>query len=136
MPFRDPKDAHFQSYLKDNIEDEWKWNGWRLSLDFEDSFRQLARLILEPGVTPHVDWNRDVIVIDSNQPTTEYGSQWMIRHEFGHILGFVDCYSEFYEKERGVMVSYQLDTTNLMCSRQGALKQTHYDELKRHYFNK
>jgi hypothetical protein len=136
MPFRDPKSQLFRDYLKGNIEDEWKWGGWRLSLDFEDGFRRLARLVLEPGVTPHVDWNQDTITIDSNQPTTEYGSQWMIRHEFGHILGFVDCYAEFYEEERGVMVSYQIDTSDLMCSRKGALKQNHFDELKRVYFDR
>jgi hypothetical protein len=137
IPFLDPGnsgDASLASYVKDNIEDEWRWQGWNLHLDLVKGTNQTAHIELQPGVTPHVVVAENAIVMDANQPRTEYDARWAIRHEFGHILGFVDCYVEFYDEERAVMVSYQIDTTNLMCSRRGALKQTHFDELKRVYF--
>ena len=75
----------------------------------------------------------DTIVMNATQPLTEYDAQWTIRHEFGHVLGFVDCYVEFYESERNVIVNYQFDVENLMCSRRGHIQQRHVDELQRAY---
>lgn len=39
----------------------------------------------------------------------------VVAHEFGHILGFVDCYLEFYEDDNKTIVSYPLDPNNIMC---------------------
>lgn len=133
IPFVDPQDARVFRYLKDNIEDEWKSDGWQLRLDFQSGDpRHMSHIEWKSGVTPHVNIP-NTIVMDKNQPTTEYDAQWTIRHEFGHILGIPDCYIEFYDSEKAVMVSYQLDISNLMCSRRGHFKQIHLDELKRAY---
>ena len=134
IPFVDPHSPVVASYLQDNIEDEWKWNDWHLRMVFQVGDKStMSHLEFQKAVVPHVEVP-NTIVIDENQPFTEYDSRWMIRHEFGHILGFPDCYVEFYDTDREVMVSYQLDTSNLMCSRQGQFKQIHFDELKRVYF--
>jgi hypothetical protein len=134
-PFVDPRDARVSSYLKSNIEDEWQWDGWRLSLEFQpNNAGSTSHLIFKPGTTPHALIEKSAIVMDANQPITEYDSQWTIRHEYGHLLGFPDCYVEFYETESEAMVSYQLDITNLMCSRRGDLQQKHFDEMKSAYF--
>jgi hypothetical protein len=91
--------------------------------------------VWEEGATPHVDnAPGTTITMDANSPLSEYDVQWTIRHEYGHVLGFPDCYEEFYDEEAEAFVSYQLDVTNLMCSRRGKLKQVHYDELKRAYY--
>ncbi len=39
-------------------------------------------------------------------------------HEFGHVLGFPDCYLEFFEREKNQIIYYELDhkRKNLMCS--------------------
>lgn len=135
VPFVDPKDPGVMKYLRDNIEDEWKWLGWNLRLDFQPgSESTMTHLRYEVGGTPRVEVP-NTIVMDKNQPTTEYDSQWTIRHEFGHILGFPDCYMEFYDADKAAIVSYQLDITNLMCSRRGAFKETHFNELKRVYLH-
>ena len=134
IPVLDPKNAAVADYLKTNVEDEWKWNSWHLRISYKTGDESsMTRIQFQPGVTAHVEVP-NLIVMDENQPLTEYDSQWTIRHEFGHILGFPDCYVEFYDTDREVMVSYQLDTSNLMCSRQGQFKQIHFDELKRVYF--
>ncbi len=133
VPFRDPSDNVILNYLRINIQDEWKWNGWQLLLDF----RKQADIHVEfqPGVTPHVNGlGGNTITMDANAPLSEWDVQWTIRHEFGHVLGFKDCYLEFYDPNSSAIVSYQLDITNLMCSRAGRLKQTHFDTLKKSYY--
>jgi hypothetical protein len=69
--------------------------------------------------------------MDTNVPLWQYHARWTIRHEFGHTLGFPDCYIEFYDTKAGQMVSFQIDTSNLICSRRGKLQARHDEELKR-----
>ncbi len=132
LPFLDPKNSKILDFLKVNIEDEWKWENWSLKLDF----RKVADVHVEfrPGVTPHVNGlGGNTIVMDENTPLTEWDVQWTIRHEFGHVLGFTDCYVEFYDEKEKVIINYQLDIDILMCSRKGRLQETHYLTLKDAY---
>ncbi len=119
-----------QNFLLVNIEDEWKWNDWQLRLNFT---RDAAiHVEFQPNVTPHVS-GQNTIVMDENTPLTEWDVMWTIRHEFGHTLGFTDCYVEFYDSELEAMVNYQLDIKNMMCSRAGTMLETHYQEMKSAY---
>lgn len=137
LPFQTPKDPEVQTWLKVNIEDEWQYGGWQLRLNFrpaQGSNSYMTRVIFQAGVTPNVNGlGGSVITMDANQPLQDYNTRWTIRHEYGHVLGFNDCYVEFYDKQSGEMVSYQLDITNLMCSRRGKLQQQHYDKLRKAY---
>lgn len=137
IPFIDPKNNAVVDYLQKNIEDEWKWNGWNLKLNFVNGNpNTTAHIVFSPGATPNVNGLAgNQITMDKNKPLTEYDVQWTIRHEFGHVLGFPDCYIEFYDDRSKVMISYQLDITDLMCSRRGKLKENHYQEMNKHYFN-
>jgi hypothetical protein len=137
FPFKNPHDDNVLHFLKYNIEEEWQWNGWKLILNFvESDDEQMTRVEFEPGATPHVESAPGhIITMDQNAPLSEYDVQWTIRHEYGHVIGFPDCYHEFYDEEKEAFISYQLDVTNLMCSRRGHLQQTHFDELKKAYFN-
>lgn len=134
FPFLDPGTPELRSFLKDNIEDEWRLGDWSLQVKFDTQEADRARLVLVPGASPNT--NRvggEVITLDANQPLDLYSSQWAIRHEFGHVLGFQDCYVEFYDAAEGVMVDYQIDTDNLMCSRKGRFLGSHFEELHRVY---
>ncbi len=131
--FNTPSIPKFIPYLKTNIEDEFRWNNWGLKMNF-GSFPRGPKLVFEPGVVPHVNGlGGDTITMDSNQPIEEYESQWTIRHEFGHVLGLPDCYHEFYDTDLRAFVNYQLDITDLMCSRAGNMKERIYLELKKAY---
>lgn len=133
VPFNTPEIAKFGPYLKDNIEDEFRFEGWSLKIKF-GNFPFGPVLKFEPGVVPHVNGlGGNEIVMDSNQPIEEYESQWIIRHEFGHVLGLPDCYHEFYDTTAQAYVNYQLDITDLMCSRAGNMKERIYKELKKAY---
>ncbi|MGZ3656545.1 MAG: hypothetical protein ACXVCS_13375 [Bdellovibrionota bacterium] len=132
-PFTDPVKPEVRSFLQDNIQDEWRFQNWHLELPFSTA-DALPHVEFQPGVVPHVNQiGGDTIILNATQPLTEYDAQWTIRHEFGHVLGFPDCYVEFYEKERNVIVNYQFDVDNLMCSRRGHIQERHVAELKRIY---
>lgn len=133
IPFRDPQDNVILDFLKVNIEDEFKWNDWKMILNFTP--KAAVHVEFQPGVTPHVlGLGGDTIVMDKNTPLTEWDVQWTIRHEFGHVLGFTDCYIEFYDSKEKVIINYQLDTTHLMCSRAGRMQEQIYDTLKTNYY--
>lgn len=136
LPFVKPTEADVVDFLVHNLEDEWKWKSWQLRLKFQPTGEgTTTHIVFQPGATPNVNGlGGSRITMDANQPLSEYNVRWTIRHEFGHVLGFPDCYIEFYDTNEKAMISYQLDTTNLMCSRKGKLQEKHYDELKRVYF--
>lgn len=137
LPFVSPGKDDVKSFLVDNIEDEWRWSDWNLRLDFKEGGLgfSTAHIVFEAGATPHVSGLAgSTITMDANVPLTEYAVKWTIRHEFGHVIGFPDCYHEFYDRDEKAVISYQLDITNLMCSRRGKLQEMHYNELKRAYY--
>lgn len=132
VPFMDPRNTDIADFLKKNIEDEWHWLGWQLHLNFLPQAETHVEFV--PGALPHVNQvGGSTITMDANAPLTEYNVQWTIRHEYGHTLGFVDCYLEFYDTRQAAIVSYQLDTSNLMCSRKGKFKEIHLSELEKNY---
>lgn len=134
VPFRIQSTTDMTRFLKHNLEEEWQWNDWKLKVYFDSAPAYAIEVIWQPGITPHVPGlGSSQIYMDSNAPLTEWDVQWTIRHEFGHNLGFPDCYVEFYDSDRKVIINYQLDITDLMCSRSGRLKARHFTEMKRAY---
>jgi hypothetical protein len=133
VPFNTPHIPKFVPYLQNNIQDEFRFGDWKLLINF-GTFSNGPLLVFKPGVVPHVNGlGGNQIVMDSNQPIEEYESQWTIRHEFGHVIGLPDCYHEFYDTKLAAYVNYQLDTTDLMCSRAGNMNERIYLELKKVY---
>ena len=135
VTFKDPKNEVIADWLKVNIEDEFRRPllNWNLEMRFIRGGWFTAYLEFKKNVTPHVSGGNKV-VMDANTDIEEYGVRWTIRHEYGHILRIPDCYHEFYDKERNLMINYQLDVTDLMCSRAGVMNDRIYEELKRVYY--
>lgn len=133
VTFKDPKNETISQWLKENIEDEFKTDTWQLEFNLKKGGLGISHLKFKPGVTPHVTGG-NTIVMDANSSIEEYSVKWTIRHEYGHILRLPDCYVEFYDEEEQVAVNYQLDVTDLMCSRSGDFNKRIYDELKKVYY--
>ncbi|MBO9668770.1 MAG: hypothetical protein J7501_18370, partial [Bdellovibrio sp.] len=115
--------------LKLNVERAWQGKDWHLELKFTPD--AAVHINFQPGSTPYV--MGDLINLDPTSPLTEKYTQVAFKHEYGHILGFPDCYVEFYDKKNQVMVIYTIDLTNIMCAQTGQVQQLHFDELRRVY---
>jgi len=61
------------------------------------------------------DDNRRVYLSQSLDMLT---SMRILAHEFGHVLGFPDCYIEFFDDKKKELVYYEISKnyTNIMCS--------------------
>lgn len=132
-PFIKPNNTKIANWLKDHVEDEFQNDHWRFEMEYVTEGKDTAYLEFKPNVTPHVT-KGNIIVMDANSPIEEYSVQWTIRHEYGHILRIPDCYIEFYDETEEVAVSYQLDVTDLMCSRAGDFNKRLYELLKKTYY--
>lgn len=122
------------TWLKTNIEEEWKATGFQLLLNFVPKNDFSPFIEFEKGVTPHVSgptWN--IITMDPDYSLDDYTTQWTIRHEFGHVLGFPDCYLEFFDTDRNEMAYYTIEPDNLMCAWGGKLQPSHIEQLKKAY---
>ncbi len=133
IPFKRNSNPVYTSFVQDNVEEEFQWDGWKLLFELRDSGR-IPYVEFKPGATPHVNGLAgNQIVMDTNMSIEEWDAQWTIRHEFGHVLGLPDCYIEFYDSSAREMVNYQLDTSDLMCSRAGRMNERIFNELKKFY---
>lgn len=131
IPFLDPNNNKILNFVKLNTEDEWRGSFWNLIVNFVRS-GATANIRFQPGVTPNVSGG-NTITMDANENIESASVKWIIRHEFGHVLGLPDCYHEFYDDSLKAIVNYQLDVTDLMCSRAGNIKPRHYEVLKKAY---
>lgn len=126
-PFIRPDLQVHQHWFQENVEEEWKLGSFQLKLDWVTEGPH-GRLQFLAGATPNVS-ERNIITMDSNRSINEYLTRWTIRHEYGHVLGFPDCYVEYFDAREQVMVNYQIDVNNLMCSRKGKLLPIHVETL-------
>ncbi len=133
--FKDPKNEKIATWLKENVEDEFKYfpENWQMEMNFIRGRLGSPYIQFQKNVVPHVSGGNK-IVMDANTELEEYDVRWTIRHEFGHILRLPDCYHEFYDEKQKLMINYQIDTSDLMCSRKGAMNKRIYEELKKVYF--
>lgn len=134
-PFLTPSRTDVKNWLSLNVEDEWKGEAFQLKLDFTDnSPKNIPHIEFQSGVTAHVNGIAgDTITMDGDYSIDNYDQRWTIRHEYGHVLGLVDCYLEFYDVNEKAMIYYELDIDNLMCSRHGKFQPQHINGLKNAY---
>lgn len=96
-----------ENWKADNIEIKYKIgnSGARLELVSNG----LSRVELDNRNTIYL--NKDVVGVERVKT---------IAHEFGHTLGFKDCYIEYFDAKSSEVVYYELerDKGNLMCSLQ------------------
>lgn len=129
-----PSIAAIANWLKTNVEEEWKALNFQLLVNYVPQNFTTPFIEFEAGVTPNVSgntWNK--ITMDPNYSLDDFSTQWTIRHEFGHVLGFPDCYLEFYEPATEEMIYYTIEPDNLMCAWGGVLQPSHVQEMKRVY---
>ncbi|MBC7428660.1 MAG: hypothetical protein H7336_08625 [Bacteriovorax sp.] len=133
-PFQTPERSDVQAWMKDNVQDEWKGPRFNLVFEFKTTTEDIPRIEFKEGTTAHVnDIAGNVITMEAEYPINTIDMKWTIRHEYGHVLGFQDCYLEFYDSLAKTIVYYEIDVDNLMCSRNGHLKASHIEQLQSAY---
>lgn len=133
-PFQTPERSDVQKWLKENVEDEWKSSDFNLIINYKKTTQDIPRIQFKEGVTANVNGIAgNLITMEAEYPIESKDQKWTIRHEYGHVLGFQDCYLEFYDANAAEMVYYEIDVDNLMCSRNGHLNIGHVDQLKKAY---
>jgi hypothetical protein len=132
--FVQPPTDKVATWLKTNIEEEWQSSAFKLLIEFVEKNPISPFIVFEKGVTPHVSGNNwETITMDPDYSLDDFDTQWTIRHEFGHILGFPDCYLEFFNSAEKTMTYYTIEPDNLMCAWGGKLKPSHEAELRKAY---
>lgn len=101
-----------------------KWDNDLLVFDFEivDSTKEITNNGKRPliinwieGPVSYVDWGKPNVINLSNSLLTGQLSL-VVAHEFGHYVGFPDCYVEFLN-EKSEYIYFELPSKkNIMCS--------------------
>jgi hypothetical protein len=120
----------FKSFML-AISDMWKSPKFKINLTEVSNIDNNTVLIklLENGIS-HVSESEPRTIYLSNNSDL-MGTSKVAAHEFGHILGFPDCYIEFYDIQNKELVYFELsnDNKNIMCSlKNGVMVQDSYIE--------
>lgn len=129
-----PKDDAFAFFFRSVIEKSWTVEGKpirQLAIKYVDYPKpDPTHVEVQNGVISHVEKDRK-IVIDGD--LDEFAMTKTLAHEFGHVLGFIDCYVEFYDEAKAEAVYYEIDSQNIMCSLNGQVTENHYQALLKSY---
>ncbi len=104
--------------LTDYVSEQWSRNNFQLSIELvSEKTADVIELIPTNRTVSYVPDNNNRQVYLS-QILDSYSMKRVLVHEFGHVLGFPDCYTEFYDTEKNSLIYYEIsqDNTNIMCS--------------------
>lgn len=125
--FQQTNDLEFYENFKLIVKDFWGVS-IQPSTDATD-----PKILIKKDIIPNVSNNRKIISWNQNYDLkSNYGRQVMA-HEFGHIIGFPDCYVEFFDAEKDEAIFYFLNRDNIMCNSLGSITQDHIDQMNKNY---
>ncbi|MEW6057033.1 MAG: hypothetical protein AB1540_10500 [Bdellovibrionota bacterium] len=130
-------DRELLQWMQEQIAQSWNFPGLLTVELYEAQTETEQSLVVEwkSGEMPRVpQTGGNVIVMDANTPRWLEYTNVTFRHEFGHILGFGDCYTEFWDEELRAFTFYSFDPTNAMCALSGDYQERHYKALVERYF--
>lgn len=96
----------------------WSRGNFKLEIEITpEKGSDVIEIIPSNGFISYVPNNNTNLVYLSQQ-LDERSQGRILAHEFGHVLGFPDCYTEFFDGERSDLVYYEQPATdtNMMCS--------------------
>lgn len=131
LPFLRPENECMQRAIE-SASLAWKSDRSELKIHFREGKDVVAAsLVLEPGATAHVKLESEppMIVLNEKEDCTDPKVIRTISHEIGHLLGFSDCYQEFYDIASKQAFYFALDPENIMCDSGGTVKEFHFENI-------
>lgn len=130
-------EADIFSWIRDRLKEAWFWKD-AVGVDMEFNSGNVpgaVTVVWQKGALPNVNTiGGDIITMDDNIPRWLEVTQIVMRHELGHVLGFPDCYTEFYDTSLNAFTYYVLDADDGMCALSGLMRERHRDALLKGYF--
>jgi hypothetical protein len=118
----DPKDNRefLGGFIMANNFVENMWTNHKFKLEIKpvkENSKQTFKLIFKPGIISHVNIHKTK-TIALNSKLNKFSLFKTFAHEIGHVLGFNDCYIEYFDHQTGQIIYYELGHSdrNLMCS--------------------
>jgi hypothetical protein len=134
IPFDETTLGSFKEFFWQSLSKAWNISGLELEPYGVKGKGDPVLRLNNQGISYVVYGSRYSMYLDRRLANSRTGdASFTVAHEFGHILGFPDCYLEFYDKDEKAMIYYNLNEHNLMCSRDGKVLPEHLAELKRVY---
>ncbi|MBC7715282.1 MAG: hypothetical protein H7177_18190 [Rhizobacter sp.] len=111
-------DAEKLKALTSFVSETWSRSNFKLSIEIvTENTGDVIQIIPTTRTVSYVpDNNNRQIYL--GQLLDNFTMKSVLAHEFGHVLGFPDCYTEFYDSEKKSLIYYEIsrENTNLMCS--------------------
>ncbi|MCO4794110.1 MAG: hypothetical protein KC493_10375 [Bacteriovoracaceae bacterium] len=118
------------------VETAWSTDNIKLRVKHKNTGDQGPRVSFKEGVTSHVDSDTKSL-ITLNPKLQGLSLTKTLAHEIGHVIGFKDCYVEFFDPNERKLVYYELDRQkgNIMCSLERGYKapDDYIKQLADHY---
>ncbi|MDO9182345.1 MAG: hypothetical protein Q7U04_08040 [Bacteriovorax sp.] len=110
--------------LLSHAEEIWSNKNFSLKLELVKQYSEgtITIVPISKGISYVPDSNNRMVYLSTqNDPDT---TKRIFAHEFGHVLGFPDCYIEFYDDFKKELVYYEIskNNTNIMCSLKNGVK--------------
>lgn len=105
---------------------EKQWTSDRLKIQFQvlDSATSSTVQIISmtSGISHVPNDNNHFIYLNTSLPSYEMSK--VLAHEMGHVLGFPDCYIEYFDNAKKELVYYEIaeKNMNIMCSMKPGVK--------------
>ncbi|MFW5887488.1 MAG: hypothetical protein ACOCUH_01700, partial [Bacteriovoracia bacterium] len=119
---------------KNAIETIWSFENLKLKIHSSTHYNA-PTLSLTAGPISFVTKDRKKLFLSKDIDLNSHKAMQTMAHEFGHLLGFDDCYVEFLDPKLKSAVYYEVDRNNLMCNTYGVVNSTHGEELIHAYGN-
>lgn len=93
------------------------WKSDKFEIKVEENARNIVNVVLINSGVSHVI-NQDLRTIYLDQRLDRFQMGKVFAHEFGHVLGFPDCYIEFFDNLTSEIIYFELKDkkSNIMCS--------------------